>query len=135
MNKSIKKLISITCIIPFIFLFGITTVYAATLHKTNGIYVDSGAGAEYTTTTTKTCSRLTAKGYTHTGTNKEVSVHVYYKNLFGIEVPVANAYLTLNGSEVTLTKQLSGSYSARTYIVRITTSDNKAYELSTYFYE
>ena len=133
-KNSIKKIISMILVVTMALFVGTTAFAASGFHKINGVGVENGQSSSYTSTITATCTRLTAQG-TSSNNSKKVIIHVYYKNLLGLETIVASGTVTLNGTEQQLAPYLSNSYGPRTYIIRVQSSDTVPYEVSTMFYK
>ncbi len=150
MNTTLKKFVSMFMIFSMVLAIN-TTAFAAeknsdsyvnsassisrasTLHKVNGVY-SSGASTSYTTTTTRRCYEIRVKGTTYdSSTPKVVNVTVTNSSY----KVVANIYnLKLDNKEypLSLWDPFTGGFNAGNYTVTVTSSDNKAYDISTYIY-
>lgn len=136
MKKSIKIFGSVLLALVLVMVMS-TTAFAATLHKINGIYSGKGAGDSYTTTISRTCNEIRVKGVTYDSvTDKLVNVHIYRQSGWQELLVASITNVRLDNKEHTM--QIYDPYvnnlTAGTYTVRITTSDTKPYDVSTYFY-
>lgn len=136
MKKSIKRLASALLVLTMLMALS-TTAFAATLHKINGIYSDNGGPDSYTTTIRETCNKITVKGATYdSATPKLVNVHIYKQSGWQELLVASITNVKLDNKEHTMTiyDPFVNNLTAGTYTVRITTSDTKPYDVSTYFY-
>lgn len=129
MKKSIKLIISM---IAIVFAFSTTAFAASGFHKVNGTGSETGASDTYYSTTTKSCSKITAQG-TSDNNRKQVTITVQAGGPRG--KVIASGSVTLNGKEKTLINFYTASIDPGTYYISVTSSDKVPYEVSTYFYE
>lgn len=137
MKKGIKRVSALLLVLCMVFACSATAFAASTLHKINGTYSDNGGPDEYTTTISRTCSEIRVKGTTYdSATVKRVHVHIY-RTVGWQELLVASiTNVALDNREHTMTiyDPFVNNLYAGTYTVRITTSDTKPYDVSTYIY-
>ena len=125
MKKSI-----ISMIIVLTMLFSFSAFAASGFHKVNGWASEKGAGGSYTSTTTITCTKITAQG---TSDNNRKVVTIMVQSSSG--KVVANKTITLNGTETTLANFYTPFLSPDTYKVTVASSDTVPFEVSTFFYK
>lgn len=136
MKKSIKKLASVLLALTMLMALS-TTAFAATLHKINGTYSDNGGPDSYTTTISQTCNEIRVKGVTYdSATPKLVNVHIYRQSGWNelLVASITNVKLDNREHTMHIYDPYVNNLTAGTYTVRITTSDTKPYDVSTYFY-
>lgn len=133
MKKHITRIVSVVMVLTLVFAMSVTAFAAGDFHKTNGAASVDGGNRSFTTTTTKACSKITAKG---TSDSQRLHVYLTIKNLSTGETIVQNKDIHLIGTEQTVILY-SGKYlPAATYQVNIVPQyDNVGYEVSTFFYE
>ncbi len=133
MKKCFKRFISAIMVCSLLFIMTATAYAASTLHKTNGVYSD-GEGMTYETKTSRQCYEIRVAGKTYASTTKYVNVVVTTSK----NVIVASLYnVPLDGKTRTMTLWApynQTGFAASTYKVTVSSSDNKAYEISTYIY-
>lgn len=128
--KKFKKIIAICMALTVIFAFSSTAVAAGSFHKVNGMGSPNGNSVQYTSQTTKTCSKITAKGTSDTGWK---SVTIMVQSSSG--KVVATKAVTLNGKEQTLVNFHTKYLTPDIYTITVSSKDTVPYEVSTYFYE
>lgn len=132
MKKSIKNIISMILVFTMVVAFSTTIFAASGFHKVNGFASETGANGHYYSTTTKNCKKITAQG-TSEDSSKVVVITVQSNGPSG--KLIASGVVTLDGKEVELNNLYTEIINPGTYYISITSSSNKAYEVSTFFYQ
>ena len=149
MSKKLKKIVTVLMAITMLVSFSVVT-YAAekpgnnkeniiekssvtrmTRHKVNSSVTQVGGMMTYTSTTTRTCTTLTADGNL-LGNNTGGNSATVYVSKGG--VVVASGTIPLDGKEHTLSRMVGTNYPAGTYTIRVQPTFAGAYDLATSFY-
>ena len=133
MKKYLKKIVSMIIVATLLCAFSITAFSGApngNFHKVNGISSEDGRSGSYTSTITKTCTKITAYGTSDNG-RKSVTLHIYSSS----NKLVASKVLILDGIERECVYYHTTSFSPGTYRIEVSSSDSVPYEVSTSFYQ
>ena len=132
-----KKIISMIMIVTLMMVFSVNAFAAentstySTLHKTNGVGMENGGKATYTTTTTRECTIIKVRGTCDVTVNNWVTIRVYNPD-FSDTVPVASGSVRLDGNYYTIAQNTS--FPAKTYTVEVDPAFSGGYDVATFFY-